>query len=411
MLADGCHASVSSCLPVVCPNQISGSKQLLAIAVGFILFTFLFYTIIYDRLSRKIDENLPGLIARNMLKPNQASESTADTTESLLLPVDWKLLPRTTPVPTMTVNRKYGCSDYVIFSNGFQDGRRLGNQIFNYAVGLYVAELTGRRLGINESGFSHTGALTELEKVFQLNFDRYNETCPVYHISDAMSLAYNKDFEKIIHNREEFSNKTINLSGFFQSWKYTRMEDVLRSRLVFKDDLMVYAENFLRANIPPGWNQGFFTRVGIHVRRDDVVENQEKVDFGYTTPGPSYFKRAMQHMVDMYTRVQFLVVTDDSKWVTGNLSPDLVEKKDTMTRVNVTVCKGNSAGQDLAILSLCDHTIISTGTFGWWGAWLAKGTTIYYSNWPKTGSKLDKMFRRSDYFIQVGSGWRIEQSR
>ena len=130
-----------------------------------------------------------------------------------------------------------------------------------------------------------------------------------------------------------------------------------------------------------------------------LLKTKRKVQFGYTTLGPSYFKRAMQHMADMYTRVQFLVVTDDSKWVTENLSPNLVEKKDTMTRVNVTVCKGNSAGHDLAILSMCDHTIISTGTYGWWGAWLAKGTTIYYSNWPREWIKIVyKMFRRSDYF-------------
>ena len=34
-----------------------------------------------------------------------------------------------------------------------------------------------------------------------------------------------------------------------------------------------------------------------------LTEKPDKVDFGYTIPGPSYFKRAMQHMVDMYTRV------------------------------------------------------------------------------------------------------------
>ncbi|KAH3835789.1 hypothetical protein DPMN_109153 [Dreissena polymorpha] len=42
----------------------------------------------------------------------------------------------------------------------------------------------------------------------------------------------------------------------------------------------------------------------------------------------------------------------------------------------VAFLEGNSDAVDMAVLSLCDHTIVSTGTFGWWAAWLAGGTTI-----------------------------------
>ncbi|ELT91392.1 hypothetical protein CAPTEDRAFT_40726, partial [Capitella teleta] len=54
---------------------------------------------------------------------------------------------------------------------------------------------------------------------------------------------------------------------------------------------------------------------------------------------------------------------------------------------------------DLAILSMSEHVIITTGSFGWWGAWLANGTTIYYSDWPRNNSTLSKGFVKEDYFM------------
>jgi len=62
--------------------------------------------------------------------------------------------------------------------------------------------------------------------------------------------------------------------------------------------------------------------------------------------------------------------------------------------VDVTYSEGHDAGSDLALLSLCDGLIIS---YSWWAAWLANKTTIYYSNWPRAGSRLARQFKRDDY--------------
>ena len=47
---------------------------------------------------------------------------------------------------------------------------------------------------------------------------------------------------------------------------------------------------------------------------------------------------------------------------------------------------------DISILSLCNHTIITSGSFGWSGAWLANGTVVYLRDFPKPGSELYKNF-------------------
>ena len=61
--------------------------------------------------------------------------------------------------------------------------------------------------------------------------------------------------------------------------------------------------------------------------------------------------------------------------------------------------KGNKkAIVDLAIMSMMEHMIMTTGTYGWWGAWLANGRTVYYQKWPRPNSTLSKGFVREDFF-------------
>jgi galactoside 2-L-fucosyltransferase 1/2 len=50
---------------------------------------------------------------------------------------------------------------------------------------------------------------------------------------------------------------------------------------------------------------------------------------------------------------------------------------------------------------MCNHTIITVGSFGWWSAWLANGTTVYFKDVAKQNSPLRKAFSKdmSDFFF------------
>ncbi|KAH3880212.1 hypothetical protein DPMN_004122 [Dreissena polymorpha] len=61
--------------------------------------------------------------------------------------------------------------------------------------------------------------------------------------------------------------------------------------------------------------------------------------------------------------------------------------------------EGNLASVDMAVQGSCDHTIVSTGSFGWWAAWLAGGTTIISKHQAVNGSQLDKQFVLTEYFL------------
>ena len=141
-----------------------------------------------------------------------------------------------------------------------------------------------------------------------------------------------------------------------------------------------------------------YTRVAIHVRRGDLL-TQHSIDFGYTVPDGNYFQRAMSYFVRHYKRVQFITISEDREWTTTNIVHNSTYNTNNETyMVNVTYAFDHSHAHDMAIMAACDHVIMSSGTFGWWGAWLAKGTTIYYHDWPRNQSSLASLFVREDFY-------------
>ena len=129
---------------------------------------------------------------------------------------------------------------------------------------------------------------------------------------------------------------------------------------------------------------------------------------GFTMPQRPYFEQAMSRFVSMQQhvgRVQFIVMTNSPEWVKTAINftsiGQQLNRNSSSTKevvVDVAHSEGHDPGFDLAIMSVCDGVIISTGSYGWWGAWLANKTTIYYSNWPRPGSSLMRRFKRDDYF-------------
>ena len=96
----------------------------------------------------------------------------------------------------------------------------------------------------------------------------------------------------------------------------------------------------------------------------------------------------LQVFTRKYTRLVFIVCSDEIQWAKNNIKGS-----------SVVYSPFTEAHHDLRLLAFCHHSIISGGSFGWWGAWLADGTTVYPENFPTPGSSLASQFRRDDYFL------------
>ena len=129
-----------------------------------------------------------------------------------------------------------------------------------------------------------------------------------------------------------------------------------------------------------------FERVVVHVRRADYA-TLELTRRGWTQPSLQYFERAISYFTECLERVQFVVLSDDISWCQVHLSaPEMVFASE------------HPAAVDLAIASMCDHAIITIGSFGWWAAWLADGVTITNKEFPRPHSLLTRRMRREDYY-------------
>ena len=178
----------------------------------------------------------------------------------------------------------------------------------------------------------------------------------------------------------------------------------------FKPAARQEADQFLDISRPSAWKPGSYFRVGIHVRRGDFLTGSQQ-SWGLTVITEQYLNNSMRYFMSRHDLVQFFIATDDIQWtknalvnvfdIDNSTAADTLEFYRQLYVTNSTVVTfsvGHSTATDLAILVVCDAVIVSTGSFGWWAAWLANKTTIYYANWPRRGTTLDRQLNKAAYF-------------
>ncbi|CAL1532103.1 unnamed protein product, partial [Lymnaea stagnalis] len=128
--------------------------------------------------------------------------------------------------------------------------------------------------------------------------------------------------------------------------------------------------------------------VGVHARRGDFLTDFNK-KLGFGVPKVSYFINAFHRMRSMLNdrNVTFVVTSDDLAWCHENLN-----------FTDVKILEPGSAELHFGVLANCDHVILSSGTYGWWAAWLADGISIYYDGYFVARSILRGNVHIPDYY-------------
>ncbi|XP_018020284.1 galactoside alpha-(1,2)-fucosyltransferase 2 [Hyalella azteca] len=125
--------------------------------------------------------------------------------------------------------------------------------------------------------------------------------------------------------------------------------------------------------------------VGVHVRLTDYPDYVRKKfalkDIQAQYEG--YLKRATNFFLRRHANVVFVVTSDDIKSTT---------KIFLKLGVNTTYISQGSAVEDMCMLTLCHHHIITLGTYGFWTGFLGPGITIYPQLDPDSGYPFTKSF-------------------
>ena len=145
---------------------------------------------------------------------------------------------------------------------------------------------------------------------------------------------------------------------------YPKYLNILRETFIFREKYQQEATNFMN-NLKIEFHYKNPTFVSVHVRRTD-----QKFTFngGVTLTG-QYYSNAMKLARNMYENVIFIVVSDDLQWCKENLGDEKLSYTNNADSVEGT-------GMDLALLAASNHSVVSHGSFGFWGAILSGGDVI-----------------------------------
>jgi hypothetical protein len=143
------------------------------------------------------------------------------------------------------------------------------------------------------------------------------------------------------------------IHGYWQSYKYFFSRDEILSIFIFKKNTS--RENLLLIDRINNSNS-----VSIHVRRGDY-QNKYSI---HSLCQKEYYDKAINKILSLYPNAFFYIFSDDAAWVGKNFKT-ISDRKEV-----VNFNSGFNSFEDMRLMSLCKHNIISNSTFSWWGAYL-----------------------------------------
>jgi galactoside 2-L-fucosyltransferase 1/2 len=258
----------------------------------------------------------------------------------------------------------------------------LGNNLFQLASTFGIARSKNMSVVV--------GTNTELNRTFKLNVDLRNDTSVCNSLGrrgEQFHCTYDPNLSK-------FNNtQNLRIGSYLQSWKYFyEFRNELRKQLTFRDNIQIEVNKTINKILEKFYvsSRGEVTLVGVHIRRGDMVNHS----FGYNVATPEYLSKSVQYFQSKYKNIIFVIATLDKKWTQTHMPNNTIVEYLSHPKREFLV----------ATLALCDHTITTVGSFGWWIGWLTGGEVTYFK-WPaKEGSSLRKQFSKdySDYFYP---GW------
>ncbi|KAH7706007.1 Glycosyl transferase [Aphelenchoides avenae] len=319
-----------------------------------------------------------------------------------------KILPIASSIEGLDKNQRYIVSNFT-YSPG------LGNLMFQYAALRVFAERYDAKLILPSDCLLRRafGNLTRVILMAPSAVNRYIEQHPGKELKTCC------DFHP---NLELFGDgrKIEVLTGYFQSFRYFHPEhaEIVRNEFRFLTGVQEMASRniedvkFERMKVELDWdddkdpehpNDGAmavpedfdddYLFVGMHVRHGmDVTWNERNLKHGHVTAPPEYFFRAMERFRLRYAarKLIFVVASDDIEWAKKSITDEKGE---------VAFLDSKYREVDSATLAMCNHTIMSVGTFSWWAAYLTDGEAVRYAGWPRPGSELATMVKTDDYFL------------
>lgn len=252
----------------------------------------------------------------------------------------------------------------------------LGNQLFEYAAGVALAQRLGVELCLDVSSYDDPRmrhyALAPFalpERVERLDVTPWSRgTWPdrMYRAL-ARRLGIRRCGLPVFAEREPgFDTRfgdlraPVLLDGYFQSPDYfAEIADAIRIRIALPKNMSVASASVLRQIEQT-------ESLCMHVRRGDYVSNKSFNQF-HGVCGLDYYLQALPLAVAGMAMPHAFVFSDDPEWVKANVHlPCAV----TVVDVNAE----DAAHEDLWLMAACKRFVIANSSLSWWAAWLGRAS-------------------------------------
>ena len=260
----------------------------------------------------------------------------------------------------------------------------LGNQLFQYAAGRRLSVKNNTKLFLDITKLS-TQSINKHE-IF--NLDKFNINAEIIESNLLNEFYSNNLLIKIIRKIKKIFNlekykryfekkmfrydsSILNLcdntflwGGYWQSEKYFfDIKDIIKNELSLKNEISLKSRdtmNQIKQNL---------NTVSVHVRRGDYISDKKTNSF-LGTCSLDYYINCIKILLEELVNINLFVFSDDFEWVKTNIRSDLFENPKLLNIYYVNHNNTDTAFEDMYLMSLCEHNIISNSSFSWWAAWL-----------------------------------------
>ncbi|WP_223560017.1 alpha-1,2-fucosyltransferase [Chryseobacterium lathyri] len=258
---------------------------------------------------------------------------------------------------------------YVKISGG------LGNQLFQYAFGQYAAGILNTEVKYFSQTRIDNKNFTKRELDIQqfdlpiLFEDDFDENL-YYRSKGALRSIERKLIQKLpflnrkhrvqnvhIHSPEVYINNHCYYDGYWQNEMYPNyIFKLLKDKIKLDSKSSIKLENLI-LRIKNS------NSVSIHIRRGDYINIKANAKI-FQICTNDYYNRSIKFIKEKVDNPIFFIFTEDKEWARENFKGDEFYFVD-----------GNTAIEDMLLMSMCENQIIANSTFSWWAAWLNSNET------------------------------------
>ncbi|MGE0567489.1 MAG: alpha-1,2-fucosyltransferase [Bacteroidia bacterium] len=277
----------------------------------------------------------------------------------------------------------------------------LGNQLFQYALGIYLKEKYACNVHFDiRPLYSKQENLTprtfELKKLFpemQFCSDFTNQlvhTCEdnifarLFKKMTRELVGLNYMSEDQFNHSQSLDKKRYYFDGYWQDLRYAKCLLDELNKIAFNQlkDSHYYKEILQSDN-----------NIGIHIRRGDYVSNPF-INSYHGNCDLNYYQKALDYIQSKTASQRTFIFTDDVHWANENFGNN--------SAVSIVSQNVNNAITELFLLKSCSHLVLSNSSFSAWASYLNgnnEAIIIAPEQWTKAHKTVDLSIKKENWIV------------